>query len=142
MNSSESGKEVFSSGQAEVNKRIKDVYGLSGEWLHGLLDVSRWHTRWNSAHDATDLLRYGYLTLIRSITTSHLEAKPHDELEEILRKAVDKAIEEIKEAKVRAVLDNCMSEIEKTRGRMLEQQEEIERLTIEARSILSNLQST
>jgi hypothetical protein len=70
-----------------------------------------------------------------------VEEMQHDNLKEIIRKALDKALEKTEENKVRNILDSCMAEIEATRERMLKDQEDIDQLTTEARNILANLQA-
>ena len=73
----------------------------------------------------------------------------HDDLKEAIGKnlsdaindALQKALGETEEKRARVMLDSCMVEIEDIRRRMQEDQEDIDQLTIEMRTILKQLQS-
>ena len=61
-----------------------------------------------------------------------------------LKAVAHKVLEELREqneGEARAMLDSCMAEINDTRKRMQKDQEDIDRLTFEARTILTQLQT-
>ena len=75
---------------------------------------------------------------------SRLLATPAKDLniDDVIRDAVGKAIEVIEELNARNTINNCMTEIEETRKRMQKDQDDIEQLTADARTILTTLQTS
>lgn len=143
MSETERGKEdltdlVVSYSKSEFPNRIEGLFASFASYSR-CTHVAR-------SYDTDDLYQDVMLEVLEMRSKAivhHHKSKdiPDDDLKKIIRNALDKALAKTEENKVKAILDSCMAEIDATRERRLRDQEDIERFTTEARTILTQLQT-